>query len=108
MIDDREKTWKVYLKQWTSYAGAQPKPIYVLEKTAELMHVFDAQPGDYMRLIEKNGLLHIRLIASMSARKSRQDDRAPGMASAMQNRIVPDSLVDVFRGESNSIHSGTR
>ena len=101
MEDDAGRQWTVLLKQWTSLAGPIPKPIYVLEKTSEMMKINGAKAGDYMQLFEKDGTLHVLIVDESAYRAARQGSNA-SVHQLNRSKIPPNSLVDIF---SNKIKS---
>ena len=55
VIDDRDRRWSLLLKQWTSHSGNTPRPIFVLERTAECMLANRGAAGFYLQLWTANG-----------------------------------------------------
>jgi hypothetical protein len=55
VVDDRDRCWSLVLKQWTSNSGNTPRPIFVLERTADCVAANKGAPGFFLQLWTNNG-----------------------------------------------------
>jgi hypothetical protein len=55
VVDDRDRCWSLVLKQWTSNSGNTPRPIFVLERTAECVTANKGAAGFFLQLWTNDG-----------------------------------------------------
>ena len=65
-MDDSGRCWALLLKKWTTSSSAVPRPIFVLERSAECMAANRAVPGKAMQLYANAGTLRMSIVKSLN------------------------------------------